>query len=248
MDFESTADYQAFLGRIAAEESLARYHLMEVTPNAPEFLYFLNLRLRSYRGDESIDPGESAPLEEVVPDADGTPTRWSELFEGSYRGALVLLNLLVHEEDPQDPVGGPESDATSEELFDRYKQKALRVLGKMGAQISAAGTVEGVVVGPETPQLRRIRLRLLSHSRRLRGRLHGERTGRRAGEPACGPEHGLGRVLGQALRGVRTGGAVGFRAGYPCRRTRRPSSADPSSSAAPASGTTWMEMPPIWMV
>ena len=148
VNFESTADYQAFVGRIAAEESLARYHLMEFSPNAPEFLYFLNLRLRSYRGDESIDPGESAPLEEVVPDAKYAE-RWSELFDGSYRGALVLLNLISNQKDPQDPVGGPESDATTEELHDRYRKKALGILGKMGAQISVAGTADGVVVGPE---------------------------------------------------------------------------------------------------
>ncbi len=148
VNFESTADYQAFLGRIAAEESLARYHLMEVTPGAPEFLYFLNLRLRSYRGDESIDPGESAPLEEAVPDA-RYAERWSELFEGSYRDAVVMLNLIANQESPQDPVGGPESDATTEELHDRYQQKALRVLGKVGAQISVVGSVDRVVVGPE---------------------------------------------------------------------------------------------------
>ena len=115
---------------------------------APEFLAFINLRLRSYRGDESIDPGESAPLEEVVPDA-RYAERWSELFKGSYQGALVMLNLISNQEDPQDPMGGPQSDATTEELHDRYKQKAFRVLGKMGAQISVAGKVEGVVVGPE---------------------------------------------------------------------------------------------------
>ena len=148
VDFESTADYKSFVARIAAEASLARYHLMEVTPAAPEFLAFMNLRLRSYRGDESIDPGESAPLEEVVPDITYAE-RWSELFEGSYRGALVLLNLTSNKEDPQDPVGGPESNATSEQLHDRYRQKALRVLGKMGAQLSVVGTVDDVVVGPE---------------------------------------------------------------------------------------------------
>jgi hypothetical protein len=148
VDFDSAADYEAFVERVAAEASLARYHLMEVTPAAPEFLAFINLRLRSYRGDESIDPGESAPLGEVIPDA-RYAERWSELFEGSYRGPLVLLNLLSNKENPQDPVGGPESDATTEELHDRYQQKALRVLGKLGAQISVVGSVDRVVVGPE---------------------------------------------------------------------------------------------------
>jgi hypothetical protein len=148
IEFRSSADYQAFVERIAADESLARYHLMQVTPAAPEFLYFINLRLRSYRGDESIDPGESAPLEEAVPDA-RYAKRWGQLFEGPYRDAVVMLNLLSNQEDPDDPVGGPESDATTEELHDRYQQKALRVLGKVGAQISVVGSVDRVVVGPE---------------------------------------------------------------------------------------------------
>jgi len=148
VDFRGTADYQAFIERIAAEESLVRYHLIEVTPGPPEFLYFLNLRLRSYRGDASIDPGEAAPLEEAVVD-DRYAARWGGLFKGSYRGPVVLLNLLSNEEDPQDPVGGPDSDVTTEELRDRYEEKALRVLGKVGAQIAVVGTVDRVVVGPE---------------------------------------------------------------------------------------------------
>jgi hypothetical protein len=69
--------------------------------------------------------------------------RWRELFEGPYRGAVV------NQESPQDPAGGPESDATTEELHDRYQQKALRVLGKVGAQISVVGSVDRVVAGPE---------------------------------------------------------------------------------------------------
>lgn len=28
-----------------------------------------------------------------------------------------MLNLLAHEEDPQDPTGGPDSDASAEELY-----------------------------------------------------------------------------------------------------------------------------------
>ena len=60
-----------------------------------------------------------------------------------------MLNLLVHEENPRDPTGGPDSDASAEELYDRYSQKATRVLGKLGGQISVLGTVDRVVVGPE---------------------------------------------------------------------------------------------------
>ncbi len=148
VSFGSTADYEAFARRLAAEESLARYHLMEVAPNPPEVLGLLNLRLRSYRGDASIDPGEAAPIDEVIPD-DAYAERWSELFEGPYRDAIVMLNLLVHAEDPQDPADGGVGDADSQELYERYTDKALRVLGRLGAQIAATGTVERVVVGPE---------------------------------------------------------------------------------------------------
>ena len=38
VNFDSTTGYQAFLERMAAEASLARYHLMKVTPAALEFL------------------------------------------------------------------------------------------------------------------------------------------------------------------------------------------------------------------
>ena len=67
--FDRTADYQEFVRRIASEDGIARYHLMEIAPQAPELLLFANWRLRGFGDDESIDPGDSVPIEEVVPDA-----------------------------------------------------------------------------------------------------------------------------------------------------------------------------------
>ncbi len=75
--------------------------------------------------------------------------RWGGLFTGPYRGPVVLLNLLSNGEDLENPVGGPHSDVTTEEIRDRYEDKALRVLGKVGAQIAVVGTVDRVVVAPE---------------------------------------------------------------------------------------------------
>lgn len=71
------------------------------------------------------------------------------MFEESYRDALVPLNLTSNQKSPHDPVGGPESDATSEELHDRYRKKEVRVFGEMSAQISTLGSVERLAIGPE---------------------------------------------------------------------------------------------------
>ncbi len=148
MNFDRTVDYQAFVGRLDAADYVARYHLMEIAPEAPELLYFTNWRLRGFRNDESIDPGERVPIKEVVPDTTYIQ-QWRGLFDGAYRDGIVMLNLLLHAEDPQDPTGGPDSDASAEELYDRYSQKATRVLGKLGGQILVLGTVDRVVVGPQ---------------------------------------------------------------------------------------------------
>jgi hypothetical protein len=147
VNFDRSTDYQKFVSSIAAADNVARYHLMKIAPEAPELLLFTNWRLRGFRNDESIDPGERVPIEEVVPDATYLE-QWRNLFDGAYRGAIVMLNLLEHEEDPQDPTGGPESEASAEELYDRYSQKATRVLGRLGGQISVLGGVDRVVVGP----------------------------------------------------------------------------------------------------
>ncbi len=148
VNFDRMADYQEFVSQIDAADYVARYHLMEIAPEAPELLYFTNWRLRGFLNDESIDPGEKVPIEEVVPDTTYIQ-QWRNLFDGAYRDGIVMLNLLLHEENPQDPTGSPDSDASAEELYDRYSQKATRVLGKLGGQISVLGTVDRVVVGPE---------------------------------------------------------------------------------------------------
>ena len=148
VSFDRTGDYHSFVSRIAAQDNVARYHLMEIAPQAPELLHFTNWRLRGFRNDESINPGEKVPIEDVVRDTAYTQ-QWRNLFDGAYRDGIVMLNLLLHAENPQDPTGGPDSDASAEELYDRYSQKAIRVLGKLGGQISVLGTVDRVVIGPQ---------------------------------------------------------------------------------------------------
>ena len=148
VNFDRTADYQEFVRRIAAVDGIARYHLMEIAPQAPELVLFANWRLRGFRDDASIDPGDSVAMEDVVPDAKYIE-QWRDLFDGDYRDGIVMLNLLSHEEDPQAPTGGPESDTSAEELYERYSRKATRVLGRLGGQIALLGSVERVVVGPE---------------------------------------------------------------------------------------------------
>ena len=142
-----TTDYQEFVRRIAAEDGIARYHLMEVAPQAPELLHFTNWRLRGFRNDASIEPGGQVPIEAAVADTRYL-TQWQNLFGGAYRDGIVMLNLLLREQDPQDPTGGPDSDANAEELYDRYAEIATRVLGRLGGQISVMGAVDRVVVGP----------------------------------------------------------------------------------------------------
>ena len=147
VNFDRTTDYQEFVRRIAAEDGIARYHLMAVAPQAPELLHFTNWRLRGFRNDASIEPGGQVSIEAAVADTRYL-TQWHNLFGGAYRDGIVMLNLLLREQDPQDPTGGPDSDANAEELYDRYAEIATRVLGRLGGQISVMGAVDRVVVGP----------------------------------------------------------------------------------------------------
>ena len=147
VNFDRAADYREFVGRISAEDDIARYHLLKIAPQAPELLHFMNWRLRGYRDDASIDPGGQLPIDAAVLDTKYLD-EWRNLFEGPYRDGIVMLNLLTREQEPQDPAGGPDSDASAEELIDRYSQVATRLLGKLGGQMSVMGTVDRVVVGP----------------------------------------------------------------------------------------------------
>ena len=147
VSFEDEASYQTFLARIDAQQNLAQYHVLRAEPMAPELHFQINLRLRRFLDDDTVDVGARAPMESVVPDP-RYAHRWTELFTGSYRGELVLLNFNTFNESPEvldDKQGG---DADSEEVFERYTEKAFRVLGRMGAQIDQVGSIDGVVIGP----------------------------------------------------------------------------------------------------
>ncbi len=148
VSFEDEVSYQVFLARIDAQQNLARYHLLRVEPMAPELHFLTNLRLRSFLDDDTVEVGARAPMESVVPDP-RYAQRWTELFTGSYRDELLLLNLITFNESPDILDDKQGVDADSEEVFDRYKEKAFRVLGRMGAQISQVGSIDSVVVGPD---------------------------------------------------------------------------------------------------
>ena len=146
IDFDRTPDYEAFVDQLDRSASIARYHLLSVSPEAPELLLFTNWRLRGFRDDRSIEPGEAVPIDAVVPDT-AYLDRWQRLFDGGYRDEIVMLNLLHHAENPEDPVNEA-SDASAEELYARYSDRATRLLGKLGGQILVLGSVENVVAGP----------------------------------------------------------------------------------------------------
>ncbi len=148
VSFEDEASYQAFLARIDAQQNLARYHVLWAEPMAPELHFLTNLRLGNYLDDDSVEVGARAPMESVIPDP-RYAHRWTELFTGSYRDELVLLNFNTCNESPDVAGDKRGSDADSEEVYERYKEKAFRVLGRMGAQIDQVGSIDSVVVGPD---------------------------------------------------------------------------------------------------
>ncbi len=147
VSFEDEASYRAFLTRIDAQQSLMRYHVLLVEPMAPELHFLTNLRLRSFRDDDSVEVGARAPMESVIPDP-RYAHRWTELFAGSYRDEVVLLNFNTYNESPDVLDDKQGVDVDSEEVYERYKEKAFRVLGRMGAQIDQVGSIDSVVVGP----------------------------------------------------------------------------------------------------
>ena len=132
VSFESETPYQAFLARMKAQQSLARYHLLLVEPMPPELHFLTNLRLRNFRDDESVEVGVRAPMEAVIPDP-RYAHRWTELFSGSYRDEIVLLNLNAFNDSLDNQDNDQGVDADTEEVYERYKEKAFRVLGRMGA-------------------------------------------------------------------------------------------------------------------
>ena len=58
---------------------------------------------------------------------------------------------MHHAETPSDPTD-ESNDASAEELYARYSDRATRLLGKLGGQILVLGSVDDVVEGPAIRQ------------------------------------------------------------------------------------------------
>ncbi len=141
VSFDSDSDFESFLQQINGEATLSRYHLLEVEPWGPEFLYFVNWNIRR-SADESVDVGPLVPLEEAIPAPDYAK-QWRGLIEGPYRDEIVMFNFHTYLDVPV------ETDEDSEDGYARYGEKAKKVLGKLGGRIGRSGDVSSAIVGSD---------------------------------------------------------------------------------------------------
>ena len=147
VSFSSDDRYQDFLKRIDAHQGLSRYHLSLFVPGYEQGM-FANWMLRRNRENESVNIDDRATIEEAIPDNSYYADRWKEIFAGTYRGEIVLLNFMALKKNLDDTAGGEDAEV----LEKQYSETAMQVLGRMGAEIAAGGDVEKVVLGPEQRQ------------------------------------------------------------------------------------------------
>ena len=147
VSFSSDDRYQDFLKRIEAYQQLSRYSLSLFMP-AYEQRILANWMLRRDRENESVNVDDRATIEEAIPANPYYVDRWKEIFTGTYRGEIVLLNFVSLKKNMGEVEGG--EDAAK--LEKQYSKPAMRILGRMGAELAAVGSVEKVVVGPEQRQ------------------------------------------------------------------------------------------------
>lgn len=147
VSFSSDARYEDFLKRIEANQGLSRYSLSLFVPGYEQRM-FVNWMLRRDRGNDSVNVKDRATIGEAIPANPHYVDRWQEIFSGAYRGEIVLLNFVSRNKD----IGDAEGAEDAEELEKQYSKPAMRILGRMGAQLAAVGKVEKVVVGPDPRQ------------------------------------------------------------------------------------------------
>jgi hypothetical protein len=147
VSFSSDARYEDFLKRIEANQGLSRYSLSLFVPGYEQRM-FVNWMLRRDRGNDSVNVEDRATIGEAIPANPHYVDRWQEIFSGAYRGEIVLLNFVSRNKD----IGDAEGAEDAEEMEKQYSKPAMRILGRMGAQLAAVGSVEKVVVGPDPRQ------------------------------------------------------------------------------------------------
>jgi hypothetical protein len=147
VSFSRDDNYQDFLKRIDANQELSRYDLSLFAPGYEQRM-LANWMLSRDRNNDSVNIEDRVSIEEAIPEDPYYVDRWKEIFTGSYRGEMVLLNFMALKKNLDDTAGGEDA----EELEKQYSETAMQVLGRMGAEIAAVGDVEKVVLGPEQRQ------------------------------------------------------------------------------------------------
>lgn len=143
VSFDNKENFESFQHSIGNEAQLARYHLIDVEPWWPEFLSFVNWNIRR-NADESVEIGTRVTVEEAIPSPDYAQ-QWRDLFNSPYRDEIVMFNFHTYLDEP---VSIPADDATDMDGYERYGEKAKKVLGKLGGRIGRSGDISEVAVGP----------------------------------------------------------------------------------------------------
>lgn len=148
INFDSDDAFEKFQQRIDNDSLLQRYHLLDVEPMGPELLSFVNWNIRR-SADDSVEIGPRASVEEAIPWPEYAD-QWRGLFSSPYRDEIVMFNFHAYLDEPKEV---PEqTDAGDDDGYERYGEKAKKVLGKLGGRIGRSGEIAAVPVGAELRQ------------------------------------------------------------------------------------------------
>ena len=146
VDYPDEKKYNQALVDLKEESKVEYYHVYLFEPYPAEQKAKVNMMMKKAQDDPAVDLTPGAAADEVYPESPKTNEMIMNLFQGEYRGDIVIVNFIKHWDHAVYKDGHKKEDEAAKETYKNYGRAAMKIQGKVGGHYDAAGKVKATIV------------------------------------------------------------------------------------------------------
>jgi len=132
VDYPDEKKFNQELEDLKGESKVEYYHVYLFEPYPAELKAKVDMMMKKAQDDPAVDLTPGAAADEVYPESPKTNEMIMNLFQGEYRGDIVIVNFIKHWDHAVYKDGHKKEDEAAKETYKNYGRAAMKIQGKVG--------------------------------------------------------------------------------------------------------------------
>jgi hypothetical protein len=146
VDYPDEQKHSQAIEDLKGESRIEYYHVYLFEPYPTEQKAKVDMMMKNARDDPTVDLTPGGAADEVYPENTKTNEMIVKLFQGEYRGDIVIVNFIKHYDHAVYKDGHKKENEAAKETYKNYGRAAMKIQGKVGGHYDAAGKVKATIV------------------------------------------------------------------------------------------------------